>query len=72
MAQTDVLNTPLSINPALNKPRIEETIPELEAGDHLTRREFHRRYEAMPHLKKAELIEGEVYMGSPVKLNHAE
>src|SRR3954462_8323744 len=41
------------------------TIPLLENGDHLTRDEFERRYEAMPHLKKAELIEGVVYMPSP-------
>jgi len=43
------------------------TIPPLENGDHLTRAEFERRYDAMPHLKKAELIEGEVYMPSPVR-----
>jgi Uma2 family endonuclease len=43
-------------------------IPPLEAGDRLTRAEFERRYEAMPHLKKAELIEGVVYMPSPVRL----
>ncbi len=72
MSQTEVLDAPLSINTAFNKPLMEEMIPELEAGDHLTRREFHRRYEAMPHLKKAELIEGAVYMSSPVKLNHSE
>lgn len=70
MAQTEVLDIPSSINTAFNKPLLEETIPELEAGDHLTRREFHRRYEAMPHLKKAELIEGVVYMSSPVRRNH--
>jgi Uma2 family endonuclease len=40
----------------------------LEPGDRLTREEFERRYEAMPHLKKAELIEGVVYMPSPVRL----
>src|SRR5215218_10024864 len=39
----------------------------LESGDRLTRAEFERRYEAMPHLKKAELIEGVVYVGSPVR-----
>ena len=39
----------------------------LENGDRLTRAEFERRYEAMPHLKKAELIEGVVYVGSPVR-----
>ncbi len=40
--------------------------PVLANGDRLTRREFERRYEAMPHVKKAELIEGTVYMPSPV------
>ena len=44
-------------------------IPPLENGDRLTRAEFERRYDAMPHLKKAELIEGIVYMGSPVSYN---
>jgi hypothetical protein len=33
-------------------------VPPLEPGDRLTRDEFERRYEAMPELKKAELIEG--------------
>ena len=42
-------------------------IPPLENGDRLTRAEFERRYDAMPNLKKAELIEGEVYMPSPVR-----
>ena len=42
-------------------------IPPLENGERLTRPEFERRYEAMPHLKKAELIEGVVYMPSPVR-----
>jgi Uma2 family endonuclease len=41
--------------------------PPLENGDRLTRAEFERRYEAMPHLKKAELIEGVVFMPSPVR-----
>ncbi|HEY7158799.1 MAG TPA: Uma2 family endonuclease [Gemmataceae bacterium] len=44
-------------------------IPPLEQGDHLTRHEFERRYEAMPELKKAELIEGVVYMPSPVRID---
>src|SRR5258707_5815839 len=42
-------------------------IPPLENGDRLTRSEFERRYDAMPHLKKAELIEGVVFVGSPVR-----
>ena len=37
-------------------------IPLLQNGDRLTRIEFERRYDAMPHLKKAELINGVVYM----------
>ncbi len=41
--------------------------PPLESGDHLRRAEFERRYETMPWVKKAELIEGVVYMGSPVR-----
>jgi Uma2 family endonuclease len=42
-------------------------VPPLENGDRLTRAEFERRFDAMPHLKKAELIEGEVYMSSAVR-----
>lgn len=41
--------------------------PRLENGDRLTRAEFERRYDAMPNLKKAELIKGVVYMSSPVR-----
>ncbi|HEU0039641.1 MAG TPA: Uma2 family endonuclease [Verrucomicrobiae bacterium] len=45
----------------------------LEPGDRLSRDEFERRYERMPHVKKAELIEGIVYMPSPVRVTkHAE
>jgi Uma2 family endonuclease len=47
--------------------------PLLEAGDHLTSAEFHRRYEAMSYVKKAELIEGVVFMPSPVHFKeHSE
>lgn len=45
-------------------------IPPLQNGDRLTRAEFERRYEAMPHLKKAELIEGVVYVPSPISFEH--
>lgn len=48
-------------------------IPPLEQGDHLTRLEFESRYAVMPHLKKAELLEGIVYMASPLRFeSHAE
>ncbi|NET56138.1 MAG: Uma2 family endonuclease [Symploca sp. SIO2E6] len=56
---------------AIAKPN--ELIPPLENGDKLTRLEFETRYEKMPDLKKAELIEGIVYMGSPLRINqHGE
>lgn len=45
---------------------VVELLP-LVSGDRLTRKEFERRYEVMPHVKKAELIEGVVYMPSPVR-----
>lgn len=49
------------------------TTPPLENGDRLNRYEFERRYAAMPHLKKAELIEGIVYMPAALRFeNHAE
>ncbi|WP_449416911.1 Uma2 family endonuclease [Phormidium nigroviride] len=49
------------------------TIAPLENGDQLTRFEFERRYQAMPHLKKAELIEGIVYMASALRIrSHGE
>jgi Uma2 family endonuclease len=44
----------------------------LENGDRLSRAEFERRYQAMPELKKAELIEGRVYMASPVRIIHGQ
>ena len=41
-------------------------IPPLEDGQRLSRAEFERRYDAMPDLKKAELIEGVVSVPPPV------
>ena len=41
--------------------------PPLNAGDHLSRLEFEQHYKAHPEIKKAELIEGVVYMPSPVR-----
>jgi Uma2 family endonuclease len=43
-----------------------QPLPLLENGDELTRDEFERRYQAMPRVSRAELIEGVVYMPSPV------
>lgn len=47
-------------------PSVAVAPPRLENGDRLTRDEFERRYEAMPEVKRAELIEGVVHMPSPV------
>jgi Uma2 family endonuclease len=61
LPKTMTISTPVSI------------IPPLENGDKLTRHEFERRYAAMPYLKKAELIEGIVYMASPLRITqHGE
>ncbi|WP_392530699.1 Uma2 family endonuclease [Nostoc sp. C117] len=48
-------------------PSQHRTIPLLENGDKLNRYEFERRYNAMPNLKKAELIEGIVYTFAAVR-----
>ncbi len=48
------------------------TLTILENGDRLNRLEFERRYTASK-VKKAELIEGLVYLGSSVRFNtHAK
>ena len=44
--------------------------PPLRDGDRLTRDEFLRRWEEMPDLKRAELIDGVVYRPSPVSDSH--
>jgi len=54
-------------------PESRLVVPPLENGDRLSRTEFERRYTAMPQVKKAELIEGVVYMASPLRLkSHGE
>jgi Uma2 family endonuclease len=60
----------LATERAHEKPALQ--VSRLENGDHLSRAEFERRYEAMPDLKKAELIEGVVYLGSPVRVVHGQ
>jgi Uma2 family endonuclease len=45
-----------------------ETVPPLENGDHLTGAEFWERYSAMPEDVHAELIEGVVFMASPIRV----
>lgn len=48
-------------------------LPILESGDRLTQAEFHRRYCDRPDIRKAELVEGVVYVASPVRVDvHGE
>jgi Uma2 family endonuclease len=64
--KTAVLDPPrqkTAIKPAV----ANDTRPPLNPGDRLTRAEFERRYQAYPEIKKAELIEGVVYMPSPIR-----
>jgi hypothetical protein len=57
----------------MEAPTRSPTTPLLHNGDHLDRDEFERRYNAMPEVKKAELIEGVVYLPSPVRFDeHGE
>jgi len=46
-------------------------VPRLLNGDHLAVPEFERRYEALPDIKTAELIEGIVIMSPPISNLHA-
>jgi len=46
---------------------VSQAKPSLENGDRMSRGEFERRYHLMPNLKKAELIEGVVYVPSPLR-----
>ena len=48
----------------IRSPEEDNSVPPLRDGDYLTIEEFERRWEAMPHLKHAELIEGRVYMNA--------
>jgi Putative restriction endonuclease len=61
----------MAVSPSVDrlvKPAVSrDVIPLLVDGDRLTRDEFERRYDAMPDLKKAELIEGVVHIPSPVR-----
>ena len=44
--------------------------PDLHNGDRMSRHEFIERWEQIPELKNAELIEGVVYLASPVSHAH--
>lgn len=52
--------------------RTGREIPTLHSGDQMTQPEFHRAYLRMSKSTKAELIEGVVYVASPVGIEHAD
>src|SRR5688572_4315287 len=63
----------MSVVPVPTSVVSSQRVPPLRNGDRLTRVEFERRYARMTHIKNIELIEGVVYMPSPVRLeSHGE
>ncbi|HZL35171.1 MAG TPA: Uma2 family endonuclease [Tepidisphaeraceae bacterium] len=58
--------------PTLVPSHMKRHVVPLHNGDRLTQDEFHRRYQSSPEKVKAELIEGTVYMASPVGLRHGD
>ena len=69
------MSTAQTLSPRDSRAESEQDrpVPILQTGDRLTSEEFLRRYRAMPHVHNAELIEGRVYMASPVSAkNHGE
>lgn len=60
------MSTVDQLPPALDS--VHKRAPVLQNGDYLTRTEFERRFDATPGLKKADLIEGIVYLSSPVSV----
>ena len=65
VSSTEVIDRPRESVDSHEEQR--DRIPPLNPGDHLSRAEFERRYQAHPEIKKAELIEGVVYMPTPVR-----
>ncbi len=49
-----------------SRKRTGARIPPLVNGERLSREEFERRFDAMPNLKNAELLEGRVYLPSGI------
>lgn len=51
---------------------VDWTMPPLLEGDSLDADEFIRRWEVLPDVHRAELIDGTVYMPSPVSTDHSD
>jgi Uma2 family endonuclease len=61
---------PEAVNMSATLEQPSRVVPMLFNGDRMTQAEFHRVYERMPEDVKAELIEGVVYMASPLGIEH--
>lgn len=55
---------------SLERSDLQPAVPSLKSGEHLSRLEFEARYRAHPEIKKAELIEGVVYVASAIRIKH--
>src|SRR6185312_13563827 len=56
----------------LHPPPSTPDVPPLQAGDVLSRAEFERRWDRHPEIKKAELIDGMVYLEIAASHKHAQ
>jgi Uma2 family endonuclease len=68
LTKTETRLSSSKVDKTRSQPLTNGAIPPLENGDRLSRAEFERRYKAHPETKKAELIEGVVYVASPVRV----
>ena len=50
----------------------QQSVPQLYNGDHLSRLEFERRYAASPDIRKAELVEGVVFVQAALSVDHGQ
>ena len=70
------MSTAILERPKARSPRVHEAraggfeAPPLANGYRLSQPEFHRRYLRMPEVRRAELVEGIVFMGSPLSYQH--
>ena len=61
----------VTLDKAKSQKTAKPALLPLRNGEHLSRGEFERRWNAMPHLKHAELIEGIVFMPPPTSETHS-
>ncbi|MGB9753968.1 Uma2 family endonuclease [Roseiflexus castenholzii] len=58
----------MTASPTIETPaEATHPVPPLMSGDRLSRTEFERRYHAAPETLRAELVEGVVYVTSPIR-----